>query len=355
MQVTRLAAALCALVNIPTYSSIAWADQPPLLGTAGKPPAASLYQGSWPVVLTPSVMADPSAAPPPEWSQQDVELARTRCAALLKGLDVVAVPADPIREGAACGTPAPMQLVSIGSNPQIAFSPPATITCDMIVALHKWLRHEVQPLARRHLGAPIVSVSTMSSFSCRNAYGRARTRLSEHGRANAVDIGTFLTAQGETTMVVADWGPNAREMAANAAEAQAEAVKRKAEAVATARKKKAPDEPRLAAPETVKTYQGTTIPIGIPSITVGTRPSSAPTDLSTGLGWAPPSRLGGPKDAESAAAASGRPAGKTAFLHAIHKAACGIFATVLGPEANRAHKNHFHLDLAERKSASICE
>jgi hypothetical protein len=105
----------------------------------------------------------------------------------------------------------------------------------------------------------------------------------------------------------------------------------------------------------VKTYQGTTIPIGIPSITVGTRPSSAPTDLSTGLGWAPPSRLGGPKDAESAAAASGRPAGKTAFLHAIHKAACGIFATVLGPEANRAHKNHFHLDLAERKSASICE
>ncbi len=327
-----------------------------MLGTTGKPPAASAYQGSWPIVLTPSAPTDPSAPPPPEWSTQDVELARTRCAALLKGLDVVAVPADPIREGAACGTPAPMQLVSIGSNPQIAFSPPATLTCDMIVALHKWLQHEVQPLARKHLGAPIVSLSTMSSFSCRNAYGRARTRLSEHGRANAVDIGAFLTAQGESTMVVADWGPNAREIAAKAAEAQAEAVKRKAEAVAAARKTKTPNGPRLAAPQTVKSYQATTIPIGIPNITVGTRPSSAPTDLSTGLGWAPPSRLGGPKEAESAAAASGGPpTGKTAFLHAIHTAACSLFATVLGPEANTAHKNHFHLDLAERKSANICE
>jgi hypothetical protein len=28
---------------------------------------------------------------------------------------------------------------------------------------------------------------------------------------------------------------------------------------------------------------------------------------------------------------------------------------VLGPEANKAHKNHFHLDMAERKSATICE
>jgi hypothetical protein len=349
MQVTRRAAALCALVAIPAFSSIAWAEQPPLLGTAGKPPTASAYQGSWPTVLTPSAPADASA-PPPEWSAQDVALARTRCAALLKGLDLVVVPADPIREGAACGTPAPMQLVSIGANPQLAFSPPATLTCDMIVALHKWLQHEVQPLARKHLGAPIVGVSTMSSFSCRNAYGRAKTRLSEHGRANAVDIGAFLTAHGESTMVVADWGPNAREIAAKAAEAQAEAVKRKAEAVAAARKAKAPDGPRLAVPQTVKSYQATTIPIGIPNITVGTR---APSDLSTGLGWAPPSRLGGPKEAGPAAA--GPPPGKTVFLHAIHRAACSLFATVLGPEANKAHKNHFHLDMAERKSASICE
>ena len=44
------------------------------------------------------------------------------------------------------------------------------------------------------------------------------------------------------------------------------------------------------------------------------------------------------------------------FLRAIHKAACTVFATVLGPEANRAHKNHFHLDMAVRRhNTTICE
>ncbi len=39
---------------------------------------------------------------------------------------------------------------------------------------------------------------------------------------------------------------------------------------------------------------------------------------------------------------------RSAFLHAIHDGACGIFGTTLGPEANDAHRNHFHLDMKER-------
>jgi hypothetical protein len=37
------------------------------------------------------------------------------------------------------------------------------------------------------------------------------------------------------------------------------------------------------------------------------------------------------------------------FLHKIHEGACEIFGTTLGPEANGAHKNHFHLDMRERR------
>lgn len=33
-------------------------------------------------------------------------------------------------------------------------------------------------------------------------------------------------------------------------------------------------------------------------------------------------------------------------LRALHEAACGPFATVLGPEANRLHRDHLHLDTA---------
>src|SRR5262245_22073310 len=80
-----------------------------------------------------------------EWSAQDIELAQARCAILLRGLEVVAVPATPWREGSECGTPAPMQLISVGKGQQqVMLSPPATLTCDMIAALHQWVQRDLQ-------------------------------------------------------------------------------------------------------------------------------------------------------------------------------------------------------------------
>ncbi|MFA5678562.1 MAG: extensin family protein [Pseudomonas sp.] len=35
---------------------------------------------------------------------------------------------------------------------------------------------------------------------------------------------------------------------------------------------------------------------------------------------------------------------KAAFLKDIHRSACGYFGTVLGPDYNQPHENHFHLD-----------
>jgi hypothetical protein len=43
------------------------------------------------------------------------------------------------------------------------------------------------------------------------------------------------------------------------------------------------------------------------------------------------------------------------FLREAHAAACRIFGTTLGPEANEAHRNHFHVDMAERKVKKICD
>lgn len=41
-------------------------------------------------------------------------------------------------------------------------------------------------------------------------------------------------------------------------------------------------------------------------------------------------------------------------LRAMHKAACGPFGTVLGPEANKYHRDHFHFDTARYRSGSYC-
>ena len=38
----------------------------------------------------------------------------------------------------------------------------------------------------------------------------------------------------------------------------------------------------------------------------------------------------------------------------LHKGACGLFGTVLGPDADRFHVGHFHFDTARRRGGSIC-
>lgn len=41
-------------------------------------------------------------------------------------------------------------------------------------------------------------------------------------------------------------------------------------------------------------------------------------------------------------------------LKKMHKAACGPFGTVLGPNSNRFHQDHFHFDTARYRSGSYC-
>lgn len=44
-----------------------------------------------------------------------------------------------------------------------------------------------------------------------------------------------------------------------------------------------------------------------------------------------------------------------AFLRQIHRGACGMFSTVLGPNYDRSHRDHFHVDLARRRGGrKVC-
>jgi hypothetical protein len=368
-----VAAAFCVLA-----ASAAFAQnvQPGTAGpaTPGSAPLAPPLRGpEWPRPVDDKGLAAP--ADPAPWSPQEVEQALARCAVLLKGLNVVTVTGPPLREGTECGTPAPMRLISVGHG-QITLVPPPTLTCDMIAALARWLERDVQPLARQHLGAPIARVETMSSYSCRNAYGRAHGRVSEHGKADAVDIGSFVTAHGHAALIIADWGPTARQIAAEVAAA--------GKAHAAAGEPKVPpapgSQPTRITPVTgglalggqregQKDTQGASaqqpataagmmpldlkpgVAIAIPGLTLDQGQGREP----SGFGLMSPNRLGGPKP-QPVAADAAAPEGKTDFLRAVHRSACKVFNTVLGPEANNAHLNHFHLDMAERiKNTKICE
>lgn len=49
-----------------------------------------------------------------------------------------------------------------------------------------------------------------------------------------------------------------------------------------------------------------------------------------------------------------RSSNKGGALKRMHKAACGPFGTVLGPNANKYHQDHFHFDTAKHGNGSYC-
>lgn len=46
--------------------------------------------------------------------------------------------------------------------------------------------------------------------------------------------------------------------------------------------------------------------------------------------------------------------GNSSIMRGLHEAACGTFGTVLGPESDRFHQDHFHLDVASYRSGAYC-
>jgi hypothetical protein len=79
------------------------------------------------------------------------------------------------------------------------------MTCPLAEAFAAWVRDAVQPAARAWLGSQVVKIESFGTYSCRPVNGQAGARLSEHGKANAVDVGAFLLADGRRITVLAGW------------------------------------------------------------------------------------------------------------------------------------------------------
>ena len=158
----------------------------------------------------PAILPSKTAPKAPEsWSAARMTAAKAQCTTILKRIKAVAIPEAPIREGS-CGAPAPIELISIGKNPEIALSPPATVTCDFAEALHTWMKGGHRPPREEHLGADVITIEVMSSYSCRAAMA-ARATAQRTCLAKALDIRGFVTATGKTAYVLEDWGtPHAR-------------------------------------------------------------------------------------------------------------------------------------------------
>jgi hypothetical protein len=78
-------------------------------------------------------------------------------------------------------------------------------TCPLAAAWVLFEREVLQPAARAHLGQEVRAVRHLGSFACRNVYGRAEGRRSQHATANAVDLAGFVLADGKEIRVLRDW------------------------------------------------------------------------------------------------------------------------------------------------------
>jgi hypothetical protein len=250
-----------------------------------------------------------------------------------------------------CGAPAPVLLKRIGSGAsKVEISPPATVNCAMVAGLHAWVEKTLQPAAQEAFGSPVARLRNASGYVCRNRVGSQfhSDRLSEHALANAIDIAGFVTADGRTIEVANRWGPTVRDQleaqriaAAGAKDAGSAADKgglpkseraanRKISAIAIA----APDPPRGSKKAPVKTAELQ-------------KTAKSTSDVSADPKAIPATAAPGREDVAKSAEAQ--------FLRRLHKGACGVFGTVLGPEANEAHRDHFHFDLAYRRHSAYCQ
>jgi hypothetical protein len=275
-----------------------------------------------------------SAAPQvkEEWSQEEITHGKEQCTNVLAATAAEVEMLEPVKKGE-CGLPAPVLLKSLGSEPKIVFDPPVEVNCAMVAALGKWAKSTLQPKARERFKSPVVRIVGASGYSCRNIYNLPNAKLSQHALANAIDIGGFGFQNGRTIVVLKGWGLTARD------------IKAKAEAEAKTKAGRSDD---TADDETAKTknngIESTSAQVTQASLT------SLPSKSALRQGKAAATLV-----AAANAADPPKPTSEAQFLRAIHDGACHEFGTVLGPEANDPHRNHFHLDLIPRRGRSYCE
>ncbi len=262
----------------------------------------------------------------PTWSEDVTRSAREECTALMSNLTAEWSMVPPMRT-TSCGAPGPITLRSVGAG-KVTLAPAAITNCSTAAALVRWMDEHVQPAAVKHFGARVAQVSIAASYDCRNRYGLAKAPLSEHALANAIDLSSFKLTNGKVVTVLGGWGPTARNtQTAPAVGAAVPKVDGKAKSEA-----KVPAKPG----------QGTD------RMGLGAKPGEASNSV----------KYATTASASSKVTPAAGPVGRSAeaeFLRGVHSGACSVFGTVLGPEANEAHLDHFHLDMKYRRRSSFCQ
>jgi hypothetical protein len=130
----------------------------------------------------------PPAPPPP-----------SACRLALTEAIAIAPSVPDIKGPGACGGPDMVHLeaVILPDNTRVPLKPGGTMRCTMATAIADWIRTDMAPLAGS-LGTRLAELDNFDSFDCRGRNRVVGAKMSEHGRANALDVRGLKLANGQS-------------------------------------------------------------------------------------------------------------------------------------------------------------
>jgi hypothetical protein len=170
---------------------------------AAKVPLPRPRPADAPRTESPAGQAAPAAEEAPAVPQAGAEEAKapepSACRLALTESVAIAPSIPPIKGPGGCGGEDLVRLeaVVLPSGQRVAVKPPAVLRCPMATAVADWIRSDMAPLAAG-LGTTVAELDNFDSFECRGRNRVKGAKLSEHGRANALDVRGLKLANGTT-------------------------------------------------------------------------------------------------------------------------------------------------------------
>ena len=90
-----------------------------------------------------------------------------------------------------CGA---VDAIILPDQSKVAVTPPAILRCPMAQAIADWVREDVAPSLKNL--PPLRGLDNLASYDCRGRNNVRAAQVSEHGRADALDVRDFKLADG---------------------------------------------------------------------------------------------------------------------------------------------------------------
>lgn len=129
-------------------------------------------------------------------SKEEMQAAAARCKAVLAREKLIAEPAQAAMWDNGCGAVGQITIraIKLKDGNEVTLRPSALIRCETAEAVADWVREELVPATQDYGGVTRIEVA--ASYHCRPRNNVHGARMSEHGRANAIDIRAIVMKDG---------------------------------------------------------------------------------------------------------------------------------------------------------------